>query len=84
MYGDRSGETLLQEALAMKRIALAASTALLALTVLAAPAAAFPDQGQPHSCDVLLDLPKDVIAQIAEHSPETAERLAAAIGDACS
>ncbi len=68
----------------MKRLAVAASTAMIALMMLVAPAAAFPDQGQPHSCDVLLNLPKDVIAQIAEHSPETAERLAAAIGDACS
>ena len=68
----------------MKRFALAASAATLALTMLAAPVAAFPDQGKPQSCDVLLNLPKDVIAQIAEHSPETAERLAAQIADACS
>jgi hypothetical protein len=68
----------------MKRLVLAMSAAMLSLAILAAPAAAFPDQGQPHSCDVLLNLPKDVIAQIAAHSPATAERLAAAIGDACS
>ena len=68
----------------MKRLALAASAAILSLAVFVAPAAAFPDQGQPHSCPVLLDLPKDVIAQIAAHSPATAERLAAAIADACS
>lgn len=68
----------------MKRFVLAASAALLSLAILVEPAAAFPDQGQPHSCGVLTTLPKDVIGQIAAHSPETAARLAAQLADACS
>ena len=70
----------------MKRLTLAASAAMLALAMFAAPAAAdeFPSQGKPQSCEVLQTLPKDVIGQIAAHSPETAEALLARLTDACS
>jgi hypothetical protein len=36
----------------MKRLVLAASTALLWMAILVGPAAAFPEQGDPQSCDV--------------------------------
>ena len=68
----------------MKRLVLAVLAATLSLAMFVAPAAAFPDQGQPHSCGVLTTLPKDVIGQIADHAPEAAARLEAQFIDACS
>ena len=70
----------------MKRLAIAASIATLALSMLGAPAAAadFPEQARPHSCAVITSLPKDLLAQVGAHAPETAARLAAQLADACS
>jgi hypothetical protein len=63
-------------------VVLALSTILA--TAGTVTAADFPEQANPHSCGVVLNLPKDVIGHLFGVSPATAERLLAQLADACN
>ncbi|MFL5779310.1 MAG: hypothetical protein ACJ761_10240 [Chloroflexota bacterium] len=69
----------------MKRLGFALSAATLMLSLVAGPAAAaaFPEQGRPHSCAVVTSLPKDIIGHLTSVAPGAAARLEALLIDAC-
>ena len=68
----------------MKRIsAMLAAIALQAAIATPVLAADFPEQGKPHSCDVVTSLPKDVIGHLFQVSPDAAQRLLDLLTDAC-